>query len=136
MAGSWLTQTAWNGDVFPNKDVVVSCKDGFLLCQINGDIRLEYLLNNSHNYIIQDFIRMLLDIGVQSIQISTVSQAVECVQTKARNLIKNFINSEGIDWPLLACPMHFSSIKVDVEKALGEIGSEGNQILKDWGIVI
>jgi crotonobetainyl-CoA:carnitine CoA-transferase CaiB-like acyl-CoA transferase len=136
MAGSWLTQTAWNGNVFPNKDMVVSCKDGFLLCQVNGDMSLGYLLNNSHNYIIQDLKRMLLDVGVQSIEISTISQAAECGQTKARNLIKNCINSHGIDWPILACPMRFSSIKVDVAKALGEIGSDGNQILKDWGITI
>jgi crotonobetainyl-CoA:carnitine CoA-transferase CaiB-like acyl-CoA transferase len=136
MAGSWLTQTAWNGDVFPNKDMIVSCRDGFLLCQVNGDIPPKYLLNNSHNFTIQDFTRMLLDVGVQSIEISTINQAVECGQTKARNLIKNRTNSCGIDWPILACPMNFLSVKVDVEKSLGDIGSEGNQILKDWGIVI
>ena len=43
---------------------------------------------------------------------------------------------KGVEWPLLACPMKFSSINIEVERAIGDIGSDGEKVLRDWGIVL
>jgi len=136
MAGAWLTQTAWN-DYIPSGGykVVAGC-DGFLLCKRADSVGSESVFNESYKHPVAVLLKMFSKLNIKSFEIYSMRQMAESEQTLSRKLIKNCKNLKGTEWPLLACPIKFSSISIEVERAIGDIGSDTEKVLRDWKIVI
>jgi len=136
MSGAWLTQTAWNYVTHSAKYEIVQCSNGFLLCGHSNRTKAQSLLDESDKYPTYLFSQLLLKMNIESVEICSIRRAAESEQTLARKLISHGKNMKGVEWPLLACPMKFSSINIEVERAIGDIGSDGEKVLRDWGIVL
>jgi crotonobetainyl-CoA:carnitine CoA-transferase CaiB-like acyl-CoA transferase len=129
----WLTQLEWNGTSPPaSPGRVVRCADGFVyVTQASREVEL------SHDYgamTREEAATELRSQGLRCAPINSVSEVATHPQTLARELIVERPAKNGNLWPLLASPIRLSPSPLCVRRAIGGVGEDLHEVLRDWSI--
>ncbi|HEX2828431.1 MAG TPA: CoA transferase [Burkholderiales bacterium] len=124
----WLTQLEWNGDG-PQAGSLLRCLDGDVY--VEGPQPTEF---ESSALTRDAALAALRARGVRCAPVSSVSEAAGHAQTRARELIVERPAGNGRVWPLLACPIRLAPVGPTVRRALGAVGEDGEEVMRDWGV--
>lgn len=72
--------------------------------------------------------------GIRCASVNSVSEVASHANTKARDLIVHKPSSNGKVWPLLASPIRLSVFPAVVRRALGAVGEDLEEVMRDWGL--
>ncbi|VCU71621.1 Formyl-coenzyme A transferase [Pigmentiphaga humi] len=141
-ATAWLTRASWNDAGEPDPaHAVVGCEDGYLLAESGARLMAEALqacgcarqCGQWRSALPRALLAaFLVNRGIAAAPVLSVAEVVADPRCTARGLLVEGRTGSGETWPLLASPIRFDTMLVQVARALGAIGSDGPQVLADW----
>jgi crotonobetainyl-CoA:carnitine CoA-transferase CaiB-like acyl-CoA transferase len=134
---AWLTQFFWNGeDDAVENGGLLRCRNGYVY--VAGPavtaVLLDELRERHEHDTRADTVTALSAGGLRCAPVNTVSEVATHPQTAARELIIRRPSANGKIWPLLACPIRLSAFPVAVNRALGAVGEDLEEVLRDWSV--
>lgn len=131
-----LTQDNWNQAV-PDC-LMVKCSDGYVLIDIEQNkahaLLPEITLLDTHA--VSQLGRQALTLiahqrGVACAPVNSITEALNSEQVRTRELVVDATES-GRKWELLASPLRFSHTPAQVQRAIGPLGDDTEEVLKEW----
>ena len=137
---AWLTHTAWNSAAAAAEPATqIRCDDGYVVALSDGATVARLLGARADGANVEaDGMRresvteLLRGAGVACAPVLRVAEVALHPQTQACKLIVNGKSADGTEWPLLACPIRLSATPPVVERAIGALGADREQVLADW----
>ncbi|MGH8618342.1 MAG: CoA transferase [Burkholderiales bacterium] len=125
---AWLTQFDWNGERGGRPEgATIRCSDGYVYAEgpvvVPGGGKRR-----------SEMVEALAAQGVRAVPVQTVSEVALHPQTVARALIVQGRSVNGKAWPLLASPIRLSPAATRVHRAIGAVGADLDEVLRDWDI--
>lgn len=134
---AWLTQFFWNsaGDVVEAGELL-RCRDGYVYVAGHPDAGPSHAAQPERRArsTKAEAVSALSAAGLRCVPVNNVSEVATHAQTAARELIVHRPSAGGKSWPLLASPIRLSAFPVVVRRALGAVGEDLEEVLRDWGV--
>jgi crotonobetainyl-CoA:carnitine CoA-transferase CaiB-like acyl-CoA transferase len=130
---AWLTQLHWNGTKHDVPAVLVACRDGHVLAT-GPDAPALRQMQDATAPSRDALAAQLATRGVRAVPVQSVSEVASHRQVAERNLIVTGTDRRGRAWPLLACPIRLAGLPAVERRALGAIGEDRADVLRDWNI--
>ena len=136
---AWLTQFAWNPGVDRhNEGRIVQCRDGHA-CVVDASAPAGSAspMHDDESVAAMtraDAVGHYAARGLRCVAVNSVSEVAMHVRTGARELIVPRPSRDGKTWPLLACPIRLHPRAPQVRRAIGEVGADLAEVLRDWNI--
>ncbi|MCW5602992.1 MAG: CoA transferase [Burkholderiales bacterium] len=130
---AWLTQFFWNApDATGPTGRVLRCNDGHVYVAGGGD--MDRACADIGGKSRAEAVSMLAAKGLRCVPVHSVSEVAAHAQTAARELIVHRPSANGKTWPLLACPIRLNPFPAAVRRALGGVGEDLDEVVRDWGL--
>lgn len=130
---AWLTQFAWNSPSgLEPAGRAVECSDGYVyLVDSNAQTDDARACAGMTKAAAAAFFASR---GRLCVPVNSVSEVAVHAQTLARELIVQRPSRDGKTWPLLACPIRLAPFAPRVRRAIGAVGADLDEVLRDWGV--
>lgn len=121
--GAWFTQ--WRSDDVAQ---VLGCRDGHvvamgaelpLAARVAGDMSRNQLVSR------------LAEAGIAAAPVLTIGEVAASEQTARRDLMLSAVGSDGLQWPMLRCPMLLSATPTEVRTPIGKLGEANGRLASD-----
>jgi len=129
---AWLTQIYWNAPVASAAGSVLPCEDGYLYVETASPTAAMREATRGKSR--AEALAILTARGLRCVPVRSVSEVAAHPQTQARALIVDGLTREGRAWPLLACPIRLDPFPAAVRRALGGVGEDLDEVVRDWGL--
>lgn len=139
---AWLTQFFWNGGTGAlASGRLLRCIDGYVFVpgapatpgveEVEACGALEgRCADMTRTQVVAD----LTARGIRCACVNGVREVATHPHTRARALIVERPSASGKVWPLLTSPIRLSEFPVVVQRALGAVGEDREEVLRDWGL--
>ena len=132
---AWLTQTAWNnGQV--KAPAVLECEDGYVFAEGSEEVvqaALSIEGREAEALSRQQLADVLSASGIDAHPVVSLKEASQLPQTLERK-IWFYLRNAGLEWPMLASPLHLEKTPPSVSHIAPEPNSDGADILREHGI--
>ena len=143
-AGAWLTRTAWNAQFEDHQaNAFIECEDGYVVaeaaseaveCAAEATISRNGASRELRAYGMtrKQLVEQLAKRGILSAPVLRVTEAAQHPQSVARQLIITGKTDDGVEWPLLSCPIRLSRTPALVQRAMRAPNADAATVLRDW----
>ncbi|OGA55346.1 MAG: hypothetical protein A3F74_12530 [Betaproteobacteria bacterium RIFCSPLOWO2_12_FULL_62_58] len=136
---AWLTQFQWNESAETAAGRLLRCRDGYVYV-VSAPAARGADETGPHPELEERHAGMtkaevaadLTARGIRCAPVNSVSEVASHAHTRARDLIVRKPSSNGKVWPLLASPIRLSPFPAVVRRALGAVGEDLQEVLRDW----
>jgi len=94
----------------------------------NGTSRELLVYGMTRNQLVEQLAKQ----GISSAPVLRVTEAAQHPQSVARQLIITGKTDDGVEWPLLACPIRLSRTPALVQRAMRAPNADAATVLRDW----
>ena len=138
----WLTHLAWNGKTAARgAATLVACSDGYVAAEaaageaggiLGTAAAADAERIDAPKLTRAEVVELLRRANVACAPVQSVAEVATHPQTRAGNLIVEGRSADGTEWPLLACPIRLGVTPTRVERSIGALGADGEQVLAEW----
>ncbi|MBI4190598.1 MAG: CoA transferase [Betaproteobacteria bacterium] len=135
----WVTQTAWNGRRASDTNVILKCRDGYVILESDQaalaarlaelDSRFRLGLATAENYQRAELVALAARGGITGAPVLNISEVITSAQTVARNLIGYARDKDGRTWMILNSPLFLKATPPAVTRLIGALGEANAEIL-------
>ena len=130
---AWLTQLHWNGAKHDIPVALAACRDGHVLA-IGPGVEAMQQMKETSTLCRDELAAQLGTRGIRAVPVRSVSEVASHPQVRERDLVVTGNDRRGRAWPLLACPIRLAGLPPVERRALGAIGEDRADVLRDWNI--
>jgi crotonobetainyl-CoA:carnitine CoA-transferase CaiB-like acyl-CoA transferase len=128
-AAAWIVRTEWNG-VSETLPVLLPCQDGFVVCE-GGDGALGAKTAQQTR---EAAARSLAATGHTATPVMKLSEVLKSPHVAERDVILTGKSPIGAEWHLLNSPIRLAKTPAQVTRAMGPLGYDCENTLRDWGL--
>lgn len=127
-AAAWMTRLDWNGAA-TRAPSVLPCSDGYVAVEAadGSDAAIPAGLTRA------EAVADLAARGIGAAPVLAVHEVVRDPRVAERGLMVKGREAGGKEWPLLASPLRLAATPCRVARAMGPLGSDAVEVLRDWG---
>jgi crotonobetainyl-CoA:carnitine CoA-transferase CaiB-like acyl-CoA transferase len=129
---AWLTQLEWNGGGYRVPVALLAARDGHVVAI--GSEAAGQRAAEAAEMSRDEMVAALTARGLRAAPLHSVSEAAHLDQVAARALVTTGDDRRGVAWPLLACPIRLPDVPRVERRAIGRVGEDRSDVLRDWGI--